>query len=131
MIQWSETNRNLMKKILLFILTIAALSGCYWQNEEDIFPADLCDTVDVSFSADVVPILANHCFSCHSNASAPVFSTGITLEDYEDVAAASDAIVGAINHEDGFPPMPRNADKLDSCLIMTIEAWVNDGTPNN
>ncbi|MFO7934813.1 MAG: hypothetical protein R6U78_12120 [Bacteroidales bacterium] len=120
-----------MKKIISITLFISSLTGCYWDNEEDLFPVDLCDTVDVSFSGDVIPILTNNCLSCHSNASAASFGNGITLEDYEDIAAASSRIVGAINHEDGFSPMPRNQEKLDTCLIRIIETWVNDGVPNN
>ena len=111
--------------------SVSALTGCYWENEEDLFQVDICDTTDVSFSNDVVPILTNNCFVCHSNASAASFGNGITLEDYDDIAAASRQIVGAINHEDGFAPMPRNQEKLDTCQIQIIEAWVNEGSLNN
>jgi mono/diheme cytochrome c family protein len=79
----------------------------------------------------VLPILTNHCFTCHSNANAPDFTFGFSLEDHEDVSAASTLIVGAINHNEGFVPMPQGSDQLDSCQIETIEAWVNQGSLNN
>ncbi len=69
--------------------------------------------------------------SCHSNANAPDFSNGNAFEDYEDASAYASTMVGAINHREGFPAMPKGADKLDTCSIITIEAWANMGAPNN
>ena len=124
---YGEMNKNLT----LIIILISAVA-CSWENEETLFPEDLiCDTLNVSFVNDVVPILTNNCYSCHSNANAPDFAFGISFEDYNNVAASSNLIVGAINHRAGFPAMPRNADMLDTCSIDIIEAWVNDGSPDN
>lgn len=119
------------KKFLILILWVTAY-GCYWENEETLFPdAALCDTTSVSFSGDIVPILTNNCYSCHSNNNAQDFGNGITFEDYEDVLASASLITGAINHSDGFPQMPKNRTKLDDCLIITFEAWVNQGGLDN
>ena len=119
------------KSILLLILSITAF-GCYWENEESLYPEpEICDTLFISFAVDIVPILSNNCYTCHSNLNAPEFTNGIAFEDYEDVAASSSLIVGAINRLEGFPQMPKNRDKLDTCLINTIEAWVNQGSLNN
>jgi hypothetical protein len=40
-------------------------------------------------------------------------------------------LLGVINHEPGFPEMPRTIEKLDSCIIATITQWIDDGAPNN
>jgi mono/diheme cytochrome c family protein len=120
-----------MKKILLLILLAVTAASCYWENEETLFPAGECDTADVSYSKDIVQILSSNCYTCHSNANALNFGNGFTFEDYEDVAASSTRILGSIKHENGFNPMPRNREKLDSCQIMIFETWVNDGTPDN
>ncbi len=121
-----------MKKLIVFSIILSLAAACTWENEEELYPdPGLCDTLDVSYSEDVVPILANNCYACHSNANGPDFGRGNTWEDYEDVVASANTIVGAINHEDGFPSMPREADQLDTCSISIIEAWVNAGTPNN
>jgi hypothetical protein len=122
----------MMKKTLTALAIALLVSGCYWDNVETLLPAgDACDTLEVSYASDVVPILENNCLGCHSNSNAPAFANGLSLEDYEDVAAMSDRMVGAINHNAGFIPMPKNAEKLDSCKIETIEAWVNQGKLNN
>ena len=120
-------------KILTLLAVLAILvAGCYWDNVETLFPdVEHCDTLTVSFTSDVVPILRNNCYSCHSNSNSPDFTNGLSLEDYEDVSAMSDRIVGAIRHNDGFIPMPQGKEQLGSCQIETIEAWVNQGSLNN
>jgi hypothetical protein len=124
---------NICIKKMFAILVIPFIAySCSWENEETLYPEDLiCDTLDVSYASDVVPILTSNCYACHSNANAPDFGSGNTFEDYDDAAASSHLIVGAINHRAGFPAMPRNADMLDTCSIDIIEAWVNDGSPDN
>lgn len=121
-----------MKKSFIYLIILIVATGCYWENEETLFPdSGLCDTLLVSFSEDVLPILTNNCFGCHSNLNAPDFTFGIAFEDYEDIAFSSNLIVGAIKHSDGFPQMPKNRAQLDTCQINTIEAWVNQGTLEN
>lgn len=121
-----------MRKILLSVSILLFISACYWENEADLFPgSDACDTLDVSFSEEVVPILSTNCYACHSNENAPDYSFGIALEDHADVLASSELIVGAIKHLDGYPAMPKNADQLDSCNILIIGSWVNQGSRDN
>ncbi len=117
---------------LIVLGGIFSLSGCVWDSEEEVFPDNnTCDTSMVSFTFDIVPVLSSHCLGCHSNSNASVFGGGIRLEDYEDVAGYSERIIGAINHRDGFLPMPRGSNKLDPCPINQFEAWVNSGKPEN
>ncbi len=121
-----------MNKPFLFLLLWITAFGCYWENEDTVYQEpEICDTLAVSFTEDIIPILSNHCYNCHSNLNAPDFTNGIAFEDYENVAASGNLIVGAINRLEGFPKMPKGADKLDTCLINTIEAWVNQGSRNN
>jgi len=116
----------------MMMLAIYTLPGCVWQNEEELFPeAGICDTTSVTFSNDIVPILANNCYGCHSNLNAPSFGGGLSFEDHEDVAGYSDRIIGAINHNEGFLPMPQGGSKLDPCSINLIEVWAGSGAPDN
>ncbi len=124
--------KNDMKKTSIFFIIWIAAYGCYWQNEESLYPEnEICDIISVSFAEDIVPILANNCYTCHSNLNAADFAQGITLENYEDVTASANLILGAIKHSEGFPQMPKNRDKLDTCLISKFEAWVNQGSQDN
>jgi len=120
------------KNLALIFLFQLVFYACSWDNEEDLYPElPVCDSLNVSYQQDLVPIFSNSCYSCHSHINAPDFGVGISLENYEDVVAFSAPIVATVNHEDGYPAMPRAADQLDSCAISKIEAWVNSGTPDN
>ena len=116
----------------LVVWLLPGLSGCVWENKEELFSGtEPCDTTMVSFSDDIVPILANNCYSCHSNLNAPSFGGGLSLEDHADVARSAERIIGAVNHADGFLPMPQGMDKLDPCPVNLLEAWAEAGTPDN
>jgi hypothetical protein len=121
-----------MKKHIIILLTWIAVYGCYWESEESFYTDQaFCDTSFVSFSEDILPILTNSCFTCHSNANAPDYAFGIALEDHQDVSASASLITGAINHREGYPQMPKNLEKLDTCRINTFEAWENQGKLDN
>ena len=84
----------------------------------------------VSFSQHVFPVIDKYCKGCHSGANP---WAGLRLRNYSEVKAIADnsLLLGVINHDPGFPEMPRTIGKLDSCIIATITQWVNDGAPNN
>ena len=114
---------------LIFVLCI---TSCAYNSEEDLYPENngVCDTADVSFANDVSPILDDHCITCHNSSSPPL---GISLDSYAEVkeVAETSRLLGAIKHQSGYTPMPQNAPKLEKCTIATIEAWINDGMPDN
>jgi len=121
-----------VKKKLIYLLIVVLAAACSWEDNETYYPdTENCDTLEVSYAMDIVPVLANNCYTCHSNANAPDFGSGIALEEYADVSSSSALIVAAINHLEGVPAMPKESDKLDTCTINLIEAWVNDGSPEN
>lgn len=121
-----------MKKLFTTVILILIFRSCYWDNEETLYPMlGECDTTDVSYAGDIVPSLSGNCYVCHSNLNAPSFGNGISLQNYQDVASLSEAIIGSINHAAGYSPMPKGGSKLDACTIMKFEAWVADGSPEN
>ena len=89
-----------------------------------------CDTINVTYSATVLPIIQNTCLGCHSGADP---SGGLKIEDHASLAAlANDGrLMGTITHAQGYEPMPKNGNKLSDCKIEQILKWINDGTPNN
>jgi cytochrome c553 len=113
------------------ILIMAFGTSCTWQKEEDLVSnADPCDTTSVSYSAHIAPLMTASCNSCH-NAGFP--SGGVNTSDFAGLSAvaASGALTGSVNHEPGFKAMPQGQPKLDSCSLKRINAWVNQGFPNN
>ncbi|MEM6630695.1 MAG: hypothetical protein AAF694_13530 [Bacteroidota bacterium] len=130
-------NRKIIGILGLCILLAA---GCYYDNEEELYPegtaqnpnepAAACDTTEVSFSLAVFPIIQSNCLPCHSASRS---SGNVVLEDHGDVLVEvnSGRLMGTITHSPGFSPMPRNANKLPDCEISTVQAWVKQGAENN
>ena len=118
-----------MRITLLLVFTLG-LSACYYDVEEEIYPEKECDTDSVSYQADIVPVLMDNCFVCHS---AQARQGGIILEGYDQVKEKvnSGQLLGAIRHDPGFSPMPQGGAKLPECTIQKIESWIADGAPNN
>ena len=91
-----------------------------------------CDTVNMHYQADVVPILSANCYSCHGTTTNSG-SQGIILEGFENIKprAENGKLIGAITHAEGFPQMPKDGPKLSDCNINKIKSWVNNGIQNN
>ena len=90
----------------------------------------LCDTVNMTYSSDVQPILQANCYSCHGNG---IVNGGVSLDDYSNVRdlAEDGELLGVITHAAGYPPMPDNGGKLSDCDINKIKDWINRGASNN
>jgi hypothetical protein len=135
----SETQINTTAKSLaIFIcalVTILLLPRCYYDSEEFLFPdtGSTCDTVSVTFTQSVKPILQNNCLSCHANSVATALGGNVRLEDYADVKLRADdgKLVGTITHAQGFVPMPQGGPKINDCSIATVIIWVEEGAQNN
>ena len=125
--------QTIIKKGVIFIgLTILILlNSCYYDNVEELYPQPAaCDTSNITYNNDVLPIINTKCTGCHSGA-AP--SGNVNLETYNDIVAAANngGLMGTIRHESNWSPMPKNGAKLDNCTITKLEIWIADGTPNN
>jgi hypothetical protein len=122
-----------MKVLISFLIALALLlliPGCYYDNEEELYPAVItCDTISVSYSSSVAPILTNSCNGCHSSASA---SGGVVLDSYSQasVYALNGKLYGVVSHTRGSP-MPKGGSKIDNCSIAKIKKWAAAGAPNN
>jgi len=124
-----------MKKLLIISL-LAILAGCYYDNEEELYPnVPDCDTTNVTYSGTIWPIISSNCTSCHSG-SAPQGNRH--LDDYASISAAAlvpagqpGSLYGAISHHPDNSPMPKNGTKLSDCKIAQVKAWIDAGVPDN
>jgi hypothetical protein len=121
--------------ITVTLLILTSLSSCYYDSEEYLYPqtSNQCDTIGITYSNSIVPLLNTYCLSCHSNSNAPSKGGNIRLEDYADVKARVDdhKLLGSVAYENGYSPMPMGASQLDNCKITTIRLWINAGALNN
>lgn len=121
-------------KFLLTALLIGGglfyLAGCSKESEDKLRGNTKCDTSNISYSLQVVPLLQNNCYSCHSSSTPP---TGIRLDTYTSlkVFASNGFLSAAVQHTGTVTPMPYGLPQLPSCEVNTIVAWVNQGMLNN
>ena len=117
-------------KTILYLLCLSALSACYYDSEEDLYPTVECDTVDVTYTEKILPIIRNNCYGCHDQASN---FGNITLEGHDQLKRYVDngQLLGVIRRESGFSPMPKNGPPLVDCDIEKIEVWIQQGAPDN
>jgi hypothetical protein len=45
--------------------------------------------------------------------------------------AANGQLLGTLNHDPGYSPMPKGGAKLSDCDLAKLRQWVAAGTPNN
>lgn len=128
-----------MKKILWLFSTVVlgafATTGCYYDNEEDLYgdgPVIECDTSAVSFAADIQTVIVPTCGfnGCHG-ASFP--ANNIALNNYDNIVNTVDPqlLLSSIKHDGNALNMPQGGGKLPDCDIVKVEKWINDGQPNN
>jgi hypothetical protein len=128
-------NKIIIVAAALGFVCLAAIAGCRKQSEEALAAKTgglTCDTLNVSYSADITPLLATNCYECHgSNSNAG--SGGVVLEGYTHLLtyAENGTLAGCVSHTPGFVPMPYLQPELPACNVNTIVAWVNQGAKNN
>ena len=122
---------NKFLKIIAAFTLMGLMQSCYWDNEEELYPqAPECDTLNVTYSGTIFQIMENNCNGCHGSAFP---QAGIITDNYDDlkVIAENGRFWGAVNHEEGYSPMPKDLPKLNDCDLAKIKVWIDDGALNN
>ena len=120
-----------MKTTTILLLAISLMFIACGDDDEEPMTNE-CETVDLTYTSTTASIFNKSCAlsGCHTDAS---LAGGFSLDDYDAVfiAVGFGRIEGAINHQDGFLPMPYPAGSsmLEQCSIDQISAWIADGAP--
>jgi cytochrome c553 len=90
------------------------------------------------FEARVRPILADHCYACHSAETKP--AGGLRVDDRNGLLAGGDngpavvpgdpdasLLLRRVRHEDPKRRMPKEGDPLSDAEVADLEAWIRDG----
>lgn len=121
-------------KLMLLLGAGLLFSACASENGEDQTPDEVptptCNTADVTYALTVAPLLQKSCTSCHNSNFA---SGGVNLSTYATTrtVALNGRLIGSVNHEAGYSPMPKGGTKLADCDITQLRKWVTDGAANN
>ena len=127
---------NMRKHIPVIILALI-LTGCYYDKEDQLYPAPTtttpgagCDTMNVTYTNTIKPIMDASC-AMAGCLDAATKSNGWDVSTYSaaKTTATSGRLMGSLRHETKFYPMPKDLPKLDDCTISKIQAWINAGTP--
>jgi len=114
-----------MKKSWAILLLVGVLLVACSKDDDD----DNTDCVieDITYTNTMEGLFAGCTFSgCHDGNS-----INGSLASYDDAKlfVGFGRIVGALKHEAGFTPMPSGRAMWDDCMIMQLETWIADGTP--
>lgn len=90
-----------------------------------------CDTTSIKYSAYIAPLMQNKCNGCHSGTASS--GGGIALDSYAAVKAQvnNGKLWGSINFTSGYSAMPKGGQKMPTCDIDKVKAWINRGALNN
>lgn len=119
-----------MKNLTILMSMMVLASGCYYDNAQDLYPAQAaCDPGVTTYSGKVLSIIQTNCYSCHGGGST---LGNVNLDGYANLKAYADngKLLGTIEHKSGFSPMPQGG-TLNSCDIAVIKKWISEGTLNN
>jgi len=104
-----------------------------------------CSPRNVSFSADVQPIIAKYCLECHVPGGAGYDASGFDMSSYEAFmkggkfgrfvipgdAFSSNLIVLVEGRAHPSIRMPHVREKLADSEIEVLRVWVQEGAKNN
>ncbi len=85
-----------------------------------------CDTLNITYSKSILPIIQNNCLGCHTTGD-------FLMTSYDKIATMvnNGKLTCTINQKNGCKPMPPTGPKLSSCKLLLIKKWIDAGAPNN
>ncbi|MEO7177047.1 MAG: hypothetical protein ABIV51_14060 [Saprospiraceae bacterium] len=92
-----------------------------------------CDTSGImSYTLHIQPILQTNCVGggCHSGTQP---ASGISYTSYSstNLTVTNGTLLGSIQHQGGFQPMPKGGNLLPACSVAKIKKWIDNGALNN
>lgn len=100
------------------------------QGAKNLTCKDQCDTVNVTYTNTIAPMLVKSCNGCHTGIYA---GGGIDLSTYNGAkeVALNGRLYGSVSYASGFSAMPKGGTKLTDCQLLAMDKWVKAGAPNN
>ena len=109
-------------------LALVALGGCYYDNEEELYPFSFCDTQGVSWAQDIQPLIQLRCATpgCHvPGAQSPDLTTYAAVKAQADAGRIQARVIDRV--PSSMPP----TGPLPSCDQLKIKRWLEEGSPDN
>ncbi len=109
-----------------FLGIIVLLSGCYYDNEEELYPTNFCETTNVSYAGMIKPLLQARCAQpgCHvTGAQSPDLTSDANIKSIADAGTLKARVI------DRIPPAMPPSGPLPNCEMQQIQAWLDAGAP--
>ena len=123
------------KRYWFFIWSVVLVSSCYYDNEEKLYNGIPCNSGEISYKTDLLPIFQVNCYNCHSIENAPVSGDALVLEGYNNLTvylqSNTETFMGSMEQNGRAIAMPKNGTKLDKCSIQAFRDWIDQGKLNN
>ena len=116
----------LLPVVSLILISLLFPSGCKNYNAVDLYPP--CDTINVTYSGDIQPIVFANCVPCHTVAN-KLGGVILVVLDSARIVAQNGLLLKAVTHDPTVVPMPRGGAKLSNCDIAKIRRWIILGEP--
>ncbi len=118
---------KIIRTITAGFLFISVTTSCEFHNEEELYGKEIDAPTQVSYSADISPIIQMSCstIGCHTQGG---FGNGI-FEDYAGVNAKvnNGSLRQRVLIDRDMPPGGSLSDKE----LAILKAWIDNGAPNN
>lgn len=100
------------------------------QGAKNLTCKEQCDTVNVTYTNTILPIIETSCKGCHSTYP---LGGGIDLSTYDGLKtiALNGKLYGSVSFASGFIAMPQSGTKLADCQLVAIDKWIKAGAPQN
>lgn len=92
--------------------------------------SSVCDTLNVTYSGTIRPLVQQRCQGCHSGSS-PQGGLDFSVWGPLNLVASDGRLAGAIQHQATYINMPPSGPMLPDCRIQQFLLWIGDGAPNN
>ena len=115
-----------MRRSLLGIIALIFSISCTYDNAEELYGERECLPEEISFSADIMPIIQENCATvgCHvTGQQRPA------LENYGQISANAERV--AFRSSNGTMPPSTSGLRLTQEEIDAINCWVDSGAPEN
>ncbi|SHN03092.1 hypothetical protein [Chitinophaga sp. CF418] len=123
-----QTNKGHLLQVLSIIMLLNMfVAGCYYDNEEQLYPSNTTDCSKVSGTfTNVKSLVAGKCATagCHNAAGA---AGNTILETYDQIRSSASRINQRVIIEKTMPPTA----PLSAAEIALLKCWISSGTPNN
>lgn len=112
--------------ISILCFSLLALTGCYYDIEEELYPGNFCDTGNITFSGTIKPLIQTRCAlpGCHvTGAQSPDLTNDATIKSAADQGLIRQRVI------DRQPTVMPPTGALPPCELQQVQAWLDAGAP--